>query len=42
MEKLLNTKKRNVIENSFESKLSIIGECGHAHDIFRKSSMSRI
>jgi hypothetical protein len=33
MEKLLNTKK-NVIENSFESKLTIIGECGHAHDIF--------
>jgi hypothetical protein len=31
-----------IMENSFESKLSIIGECGHAHDIFRKSSMSRI
>jgi hypothetical protein len=35
-------KKKKVIENSFESKLSIIGECGHAQDIFRKSSTRRI
>jgi hypothetical protein len=25
---------KKVIENSFESKLTISGECRHAHDIF--------
>jgi len=40
--KIVEYKKKYVIENSFESKLSIIGECGHAQDIFRKSSMIRI
>ncbi len=41
MEKLLNTEIFS-IENSFKSKLKIIGEFGRALDIVGKPSMIRI